>query len=77
MNSQEFFNAVKNKQLKLSNAEEKQQELLNEISPVKIGKKTDEQEKVIKNVNKFYLSRAEVITFLKIMQKWSTMQATK
>ena len=39
MNSQEFFNAVKNKQLKLSNAEEKQQELLNEISRLKIGKK--------------------------------------
>ena len=34
-------------------------------------------QKLIKNLNKFYLSRAEVITFLKIMQKWSAMQATK
>ena len=43
-----------------------------------MGKKTTEQKNMIDDLNKFYLSREEVINiFLKIMQKWSSMHARK
>ena len=63
MDSKELFNAIKNNQIKFSEVKRKQNEFLNKLSNVKIGKKTDEQKKVIDNLNKFYNSREEVIIF--------------
>ena len=40
MNSKEFFNAIKNSQIKFSDAMNKQNEFLNKPNDVKIGEKT-------------------------------------
>ena len=65
MDSKERFNAIKNSQIKFSEANKKQDEFLNKLSNTKIGKKTTEQKEVINNLEKFYLSREEVINFFR------------
>ena len=65
MNSKELFNAIKNSQIKFSEAENKQNAFLNKLNEVKIGKKTLEQKKVINNLEHFYKSREEVINFFR------------
>ena len=62
--SKELFNAIKNNQIKFSEVKNKQNEFLNKLTNIKIGKKTDKQE-VINNLNKFYHSREEVINFFR------------
>ena len=62
-NSKELFNAIKNSQIKFGEVKNKQNEFLNKLNNVKIGKKTDEQKEVINNLEKFYNSREEVINF--------------
>ena len=69
MDSRELFNAVKNDWVGFDYVLKIQKELLNKISDVKIGKKTPEQRKVIGNLNKFYLSREEVINFFRDYSK--------
>ena len=61
MNSKELFNAIKNDQIKFSKVKNKQNEFLNKLSNIKIGKKTTKQKEVINNLEKFYTSREEVI----------------
>ena len=61
--SKELFNAIKNSQIKFSDARNKQNEFLNKLNDVKIGKKTLEQKEVINNLENFYKSREEVINF--------------
>ena len=56
MDSKELFNKIKNNQIKFSEVKNKQNEFF---------KKTDEQKKVIDNLNKFYNSREEVINFFR------------
>ena len=63
MDSKKIFNAIKNNQIKFSEVKNKQNEFLNKLSIIKIGKKTDRQKKVIDNLNKFYNSTEEVINF--------------
>ena len=41
----------------------KQNEFLNKLNNIKIGKKTTKQNGVINNITRFYLSREEVINF--------------
>ena len=65
MDSKELFNAIKNSQIKFSDAKNKQNEFLNKLSNIKIGKKTPEQKEVINNLEKFYNSREEVINFFR------------
>ena len=43
----------------------KQNEFLNKLNNIKIGKKTTKQKGVINNITRFYLSREEVINFFK------------
>ena len=43
----------------------RQNELLNKLGNIKIGKKTPEQKEVINNLEKFYLSRDEFIIFFR------------
>ena len=64
MDSRELFNAMRNSQIKFSEVKNKQNEFLNKLSNIKIGKKTPEQKEVINNLEKFYNSREEVINFL-------------
>ena len=65
MNSKELFNAIKNNQIKISGVKNKQNEFLNKLSIIKIGKKTVEQKEVINNPDNFYNSREEVINFFR------------
>ena len=64
--SKERFNAIKNSQIRFSEAKNKQNEFLNKLNNIKIGKKTTKQNGVINNITRFYLSREEVINFLTI-----------
>ena len=57
MDSKELFNAIRNSQIGFSEAKNKQNEFLNKLSNIKIGRKTLEQERTINNLERFYLSR--------------------
>ena len=46
----ELFNAIKNNQIKFSEVKNKQNEFLNKLSNIKIGKKTNEQKEVVDNL---------------------------
>ena len=59
------FIAIKNSQIKSSEVKNKQNESLNKLNNVKIGKKTDEQKEVINNLEKIFSSREEVINFFR------------
>ena len=61
MASKKLFNALKNNQF--GEIKNKQNEFLNKLSNIKIGKKTAEQKEVINNLEKIYNSREEVINF--------------
>ena len=74
--SQKLFDAIRNSQIKFSDARNRQNEFLNKLSNIKIDKKTLEQEKVINNLEGFYNSREEVINFLETMLKCYLMQTT-
>ena len=63
--SKEPFNAIKNNQIKFSEVKNKQNEFLNKLNNIKIGKKTIKQKETINNLEKFYNSREEVINFFK------------
>ena len=65
MNSKELFNKIRNNQIKYIDTLKKQEQLLNKLSNIKIGKKTPEQKEVITNFENFYLSRAEIFNFFK------------
>ena len=43
----------------------RQNEFLNKLSKIKIGKKTPKQKEVINNLEKYHLSREEVINFFR------------
>ena len=55
--SKELFNAIRNNKIKFSEVKNKQNDFLNKLINIKIGKKTTEQKEVINNLEKFYLSR--------------------
>ena len=74
--SKELFNAIKDNQINFDDAVKRQNEFLNKLSNIKIGKKTPEQKEVINNLEKFYNSREEVINFLETMLKCYLMQIT-
>ena len=59
--SKELFNAIKNSQMRFSEARNRQNEFLNKLNEVKIGKKTTMQKEVIDNYENFYKYREEVI----------------
>ena len=52
-------------QIKFSEVRNKQNEFLNKLSSIKIGKETSEQKEVINNLENFYNSREEVINFFR------------
>ena len=64
-NWKELFNAIRNSQIGFSEAKNKQNEFLNKLGNIKIGKKTLEQKEVINNLERFYISREEVINFFR------------
>ena len=73
-NSKELFNAIKNSRIKFSEVKNKQNEFLNRLSNIKIGKKTLKQKEVINNLEKFCNSREEVINIFRDILKFYQMQ---
>ena len=61
MDSKELYNAIENNQIKFNEVKNKQNEFLNKLSNIKIGKTTTKQKEVINNLEKFYNYREEVI----------------
>ena len=57
MDSKELFNAIRNSQIGFSEARNKQNEILNKLGNIKIGKKALEQKVVVNNLERFYISR--------------------
>ena len=71
-----FFNAIKNDQIKFSEVKNRQNEFLNKLSNIKIGKKTTKQKEVINNLEKFYTSREKAINFFRDYIEMLSMQIT-
>ena len=65
MNSKELFNAIKNSQIKFSEVKNKQNEFLNKLRNIYVGKKTLKEKEMINNLERFYNSREEVINFFR------------
>ena len=63
--SKEVFKAIRSSQIGFSEAKNEQNEFLNKLTNIKIGRKTLEQEKVIGNLENFYNSRQEVFNFFR------------
>ena len=61
MDSKELFNAIKSSRIKFSNARNKQNEFLNNLSVIKFVRKTIEPQDEINNFEKFYNSKEQVI----------------
>ena len=74
--SKELFSVIKDNKINYDYAVKRQNELLNKISTVKIGKKTNNQKEVINNLENVYKSRESLLIFLETMEKWSLMQPT-
>ena len=64
MGSKELFNSIRDNKTGFSEARNKQNDFLNKLTNIKIGRKTLEQEKTINNLQRFYVSR-QVINFFK------------
>ena len=67
--SKELFNAIKNDQIGFDEPIKKQNEFLNKLSNIKIGKKNQQKKGWINNITRFYNSREKAINFLEIMEK--------
>ena len=63
--SKELFKAIRSSQIGFSEVKNRQNEFLSKLTNIKIGRKTREQEKIINNLERFYLSRQEVINFFR------------
>ena len=61
--SRELFNIIKNNQINFDDLLKRQNEFLNKLNNIKLGRKTLEQKKVINNPEKFYISREKVFNF--------------
>ena len=69
MDSKQFFSAIKNNQINFDDVLKRQNEFLNKLSNIKIGKKGPEQKEVINNLEDFYKSREEAINFFRDYEK--------
>ena len=63
--SKELFNAIRDGKIAFSEAKNKENDFLSKLTNIKIGRKTLEQEKIINNIKRFYISRQEVINFFR------------
>ena len=64
-NSKELFNAIRDAEIGFSEVKNNQNHFLNKLTNIKIGRKTLEQEKIINNIKRFYVSRQVVINFFR------------
>ena len=64
-NSKELFNTIRDNKIGFSEAKNIQNDFLNKLTNTKIGRKTLEQEKIINNLERVYVSRQDVINFFR------------
>ena len=77
MDSKELFNAIKNNQIKFSEVKNKQNEFLNKLSNIKIGKKNYQTiKKRLITLKNFIFLKKKLLIFLKTMEKWFLMRPT-
>ena len=76
MDSKELFNAIKNSRIKFSEVKNKQNEFLNKLNNIKIGKKTTKQKGVIMILTDFTFLEKKFLIFLETMLKCYKMQIT-
>ena len=75
--SKELFNAIKNNQIKFSEVKNKQNEFLNKLSNIKIGKKNYQTiKKRLITLKNFIFLKKKLLIFLKTMEKWFLMRPT-
>ena len=74
-NSKELFNAIKDDKIGFSEAKNKQNDFLNKLTNIKIGRKTVEQEKIIISKDFTFLDK-KLLIFLEIVLKCFLMQIT-
>ena len=73
--SKDIFNVIINNQIKFSEAKNKQNKFVNKLNSIKICKKSGEQKEVINNLENFYSSREQVITFFRnYIEKFSDVK---
>ena len=65
MDSKERFNTIRDFWIGFSEVKNKQNDFLNKLTNIKSCRKTLEQEKIINNLERFYVSRQEVINFFR------------
>ena len=69
MNSREPFNPIKDNQINFDDVVKRQNEFLNKLTNIKIGKKTPKQRETIDNLEKCCHSKEEVINFFRNYEK--------
>ena len=77
MDSKELFNAIRDNMIGFSEAKNKQNDFLNKLTNIKIGRKTLEQEKIINNLERFYVFRQEVVNFLETIEMFFDANQSK
>ena len=65
MDSKELLKEIRSSQTGFSETKNKQNDFLNKLTNIKIGRKTLEQEKIINYLKKNFYSRQEVINFFR------------
>ena len=63
--SKKLFNAIRDGKVGFSVVKDKPNNFLNKLTNIKIGRKTQEQEKIINNLERFYVSTQELINFFR------------
>ena len=76
MDSKELFKAIRSSQIGFSEAKNKQNEFLNKLTNIKIGRKTLEQEKIIISKDFTFLDK-KLLIFLETILKCYLMQITR
>ena len=69
MNSKELFNAIKNSHIKFSEVKNKQNEFLNKLSNIKIGKKRQNKKKRLKILKNVTILKTRLLIFLETTLK--------
>ena len=65
MDRKKLFDQLKNGQVKYDDVLKRQEEYLKKLNEVKIGRKTDDQNEMINNLEKFYHSREKACNFFR------------
>ena len=74
--SKELFNAIKNNQIKFSEVKNKQNEFLNKLNNIKIGKKLSNKKKRLITLKNFINLEKKLLIFIETILKFYLMLIT-